>query len=400
MLRSSILSWSHLLHTFAPRKRVIWGVVFPPPVGYSRLPSALNDPSVTKVSWIQESLVQKNLSKYCNQQVTPFIQYLVHLHRDFRKDKESTMNLVNIPSCGRRTLCPLLTCVRVSRHLWVSFCFSLQSMRGWQCLFEIRSLRQSKSIRTLLIWMKPPFALIERVFLCSQMVSVIFIRKSIPSSTKFFVSMIFNHSTTEFWISYESVMDSLEILFLASFLQLISRKVLLVSRLFYHIDVHEVFLSWWRTQGMKEGPSCNWWIVDWHLFLYAYDKHTVHCVLCSVSSNSHNSMFPTSWIICFFSGLKGLNEWFCRKSCWRACRFWWFSIFWINSRTLVLCACFTTECGSVGISEVHVRLVHHHWFMTLRHDQQWIFPFFYILCGKYVGRIRSELPHCPAMKDQ
>ena len=27
----------------------------------------------------------------------------------------------------------------------------------------------------------------------------------------------------------------------------------------------------------------------------------------------------------------------------------WFSIFWINSRTLVLCACFTTECGSPGI---------------------------------------------------
>ena len=105
-------------------------------------------------------------------------------------------------------------------------------MQGRQCLFEIRSLRQWHSIRTLLIGMKPPFALKERVFLCSQMVSVIFIRKSIPSSTKFFVSMIFNHSITEFWISDESVMDSLEILFLASFLQLVSRKVFLVSQLF------------------------------------------------------------------------------------------------------------------------------------------------------------------------
>ena len=28
---------------------------------------------------------------------------------------------------------------------------------------------------------------------------------------------------------------------------------------------------------------------------------------------------------------------------------WMFSIFWINSWTLVLCACFTTECGSPGI---------------------------------------------------
>ena len=40
---------------------------------------------------------------------------------------------------------------------------------------------------------------------------------------------------------------------------------------------------------------------------------------------------------------------FCRRSCWRACRSGWFSIFWINSRTLVLCACFTTECGNPGI---------------------------------------------------
>ena len=80
-----------------------------------------------------------------------------------------------------------------------------------------------------------------------------------------------------------------------------------------------------------------------------YHKHTLHCALGSVSSNSHNSMFPTSWIICFDSRLKGLNDWFCRKSCWRACRFGWFSIFWISAETLVLCACFTIECGNPGI---------------------------------------------------
>ena len=60
-------------------------------------------------------------------------------------------------------------------------------------------------------------------------------------------------------------------------------------------------------------------------------------------------MFSTSWIICFDSGLKGLNDQFCRRSCCRACRSGWFSIFWINSRTLVFCACFTTECGNPGI---------------------------------------------------
>ena len=83
--------------------------------------------------------------------------------------------------------------------------------------------------------------------------------------------------------------------------------------------------------------------------MFQNDKHTVHFVLGSVSSNSHNSMLRTSWIICFDCGLKGLNDWFCRRSCWRACRSGWFSILWINCRTLVLCACFTTECGSPGI---------------------------------------------------
>ena len=39
----------------------------------------------------------------------------------------------------------------------------------------------------------------------------------------------------------------------------------------------------------------------------------------------------------------------CRKSCWRACWSGWFSIFWINCWTLVLCACFTLDCDSPGI---------------------------------------------------
>ena len=83
--------------------------------------------------------------------------------------------------------------------------------------------------------------------------------------------------------------------------------------------------------------------------MFQYDRHAVHCVLGSVSSNSHSLMLPTSWIIFFDSGLKGFNDWFCRRFFWRACRFGWFSIFWINSRTLVLCACFTIKCGSPEI---------------------------------------------------
>ena len=125
---------------------------------------------------------------------------------------------------------------------------------------------------------------------------------------------------------------------------------------FYRIDVREVVLSWWRTPELKEGPSFTCWIADSPLFLYARSARTCNrsywyssMIDTLLSSNSHNSMFPTSRIICFDSGLKGLNDWFCRRCCWRACRFGWFSIFWINCRTLVLCACFTTECGSPGI---------------------------------------------------
>ena len=84
---------------------------------------------------------------------------------------------------------------------------------------------------------------------------------------------------------------------------------------------------------------------------FQYDGHAAHCVLGSVLSNSHNSVFAQPPKSCSDSGQKGLNDWFCRTSCWRACRFWWFSIFWINSRTLVLYAYFTTEYGSPGISK-------------------------------------------------
>ena len=77
----------------------------------------------------------------------------------------------------------------------------------------------SHSVGTLLVRMKPPITLVKRVFLWGYMVGMIFIRKSIPFSAKIFVSIIFNHSTTEFWISYESIIDSLEILVLALLLQ-------------------------------------------------------------------------------------------------------------------------------------------------------------------------------------
>ena len=70
------------------------GVVFTPPVGYSRPPSAVNDPTVTK---------QMNSGKSCLEEVSQLLvyqvalinQYWVRLHGDFRRNKESTMILAS-----------------------------------------------------------------------------------------------------------------------------------------------------------------------------------------------------------------------------------------------------------------------------------------------------------------
>ena len=76
-----------------------------------------------------------------------------------------------------------------------------------------------------------------------------------------------------------------------------------------------------------------------------YDKHSLHCVLGSVSNNSNNSTLPTSWINFLDVVLNGLYALFCCRSRWRECRWGWFSIFLTNSRTRELSACFKTECG-------------------------------------------------------
>ena len=77
------------------------------------------------------------------------------------------------------------------------------------------------------------------------MVGMIFISPERPIFGKdLVVSIIFNHSTTEFWISHEPIMNSLEILFLALLLQLVSIMVFLVSRLFtISMSVRSFFLD-------------------------------------------------------------------------------------------------------------------------------------------------------------
>ena len=79
------------------------------------------------------------------------------------------------------------------------------------------------------------------------------------------------------------------------------------------------------------------------------DRHTLQCALGSTSSSSHNSVFPAALITSRDSLLKGLNCRCCWRSLCSACRWGWFSIFWIKFRTLMPCDRFTAECGNPGM---------------------------------------------------
>ena len=76
------------------------------------------------------------------------------------------------------------------------------------------------------------------------MVGMIFVRKSIQLSTNIFVSIIFNHSIVELFISYESIMDTLEEPLLAHLFQLVGNIIFPVSRLLtVSVSVRSSFLD-------------------------------------------------------------------------------------------------------------------------------------------------------------
>ena len=63
------------------------------------------------------------------------------------------------------------------------------------------------------------------------MVGMIFVRQVIHLETKIFGSTVVNHVLAELFVSYESVVDTLEALLFALLLELIGDVVFLVSRL-------------------------------------------------------------------------------------------------------------------------------------------------------------------------
>ena len=119
----------------------------------------------------------------------------------------------------------------------------LSIAEGRQCLFEVRSAPNWHSIGTYLVRTKPPITFVIVIFLWGQMVGMIFVRKIIHLSTKIFGSTNLNHSTAELFISYKSVMDTLEVLLLALLLELVGDVVFLVSRLLtVSVSVRSSFL--------------------------------------------------------------------------------------------------------------------------------------------------------------
>ena len=84
-----------------------------------------------------------------------------------------------------------------------------------------------------------------------------FVRKIIHSATKIFGSTNFNHSTADLFISYKSVMDTLEELLFALLLELAGDVVIPCLLASSRNGAREVALSSYSSQEWKGGPSCT-----------------------------------------------------------------------------------------------------------------------------------------------
>ena len=169
---------SHFSHMFSLYSHGILGVVFTPPVGYSRPPSAVNDPTVTK---------QVNSGKSCLEEVSQVLVYQVAL----RSISTGYVSMVTFE--GIRSLCRI-------------------GIVSEPILFE--RIHQF-------------FVIVN--FLWSQMVGMIFVRKIIHLATKIFGSTNFNHIPAEFVISYKSIVDTLVVFLFALLLELMGDVVFFVS---------------------------------------------------------------------------------------------------------------------------------------------------------------------------
>ena len=227
-------------------------------------------------------------------------------------------------------------------------------------LVKKKSVRHWHGIGTLLIWMKPPDALKERQYSCAV--------KWWVWSSSARASQRRQNSSRRFWIIEKRILDIVRIGhgFLGT-LSLLAFLFQLVSQIF--------FVSWLFPISVSMKSSLlDDTHKDWKKVHRKVDEFPIDLCFCARNARTFNRgyhvqydkrrcalrfgfrlaqftkfdvthilknlfWFCTAWVKCFIF----------RRSWWRACRSGWFSIFWINCRTLNLCACFTTECGSPAI---------------------------------------------------
>ena len=152
------------------------------------------------------------------------------------------MNLANSTMKKKKNSVPIVdfceSFVDVCKASSSSFCFNCCKVDNAclkSCLCSTGTV-----LEAVLFEVSHQFTLVMIIFLRGQMMGMIFICKSIPLSTNIFVSTILNLSVTECFISYESVMNSLEELFPCTSSSTGWPKSIPCLPAFYHIDVREV----------------------------------------------------------------------------------------------------------------------------------------------------------------
>ena len=158
-------------------------------------------------------------------------------------------------------------------------------MPNWHCI-------GTNCVRT-----NPPIVSVHTNFFWSDVVRVVFVRQFVHLTTNFFSATDVKHVLAELLVSDEPVVDT-QVELLASLLERIRDVVHLIPWLLpVTVPVGSPFL-YVVIRNREEIHSA----LDKFLVLLCsdsqdvpqYDRHTLHCALGSISSSTHNSMFPTS----------------------------------------------------------------------------------------------------------
>ena len=238
----------------------------------------------------------------------------------------------------------------------------LEATQGWQCFFEVRAMPYRHRVGTNKIRTYPPIATVHIDFFFSGVVCVVLVRQFVHLTDHFFSATQFYHGLSESCITDETILNVQEMSILTLLLDLICSVIFLIT--FFLPEAVTVGSTFPDVVVLNRKEVKNWLdvllvlcrIISYEVTARAVDdadvlvRQTLHCALGSTSSSSHSSVFPAAVITSCDSLLKGLNCRCCWRSRWSACRWGWFSIFWIKFWTL-------TPCDNVLLVDCTVELV-------------------------------------------